>query len=239
VILCVYALASRGVKAAEPLQTITVGDIAAIARRTPRPPTATDIALRKYDRTLRDLAGATPAMLPVRFGTCFDDVEELRLVLRARQDTFRRALRAVRGRTQMTLRVALTGDPGSGAGDPGSGTGDPGSGTGASGSGILRPDPRSPILNPASLGTAYLRGRLEARVRQDTVPGFDPIRTAVRRWVRDERVERHGRVASIYHLVPRGSVDAYRRGVMRAAEAGGLRVLVSGPFPPYAFSTFF
>jgi gas vesicle protein GvpL/GvpF len=239
VILCVYALASRGVKAAEPLQTITVGDITAIARRTPRPPNATDVTLRMYDRTLRDLAGATPAMLPVRFGTCFDDVEELRLVLRARQDTFRRALRAVRGRAQMTLRVAL-GDRGAGIGDRGSGLRDRGSGMiGASGSGILRPDPRSPIPNPASPGTAYLRGRLEARVRQDSVPGFDPIRTAVRRWVRDERVEKHGRVASVYHLVPRGSVDVYRRGVMRAAEAAGLRVLVSGPFPPYAFSTFF
>jgi hypothetical protein len=56
------------------------------------------------------------------------------------------------------------------------------------------------------------------------------------RWVRDERVEHRGEVSSVYHLIPRASTEAYRRAVQTSADAAGLRVIVSGPWPPYAFS---
>jgi hypothetical protein len=85
---------------------------------------------------------------------------------------------------------------------------------------------------PRASGTAYLRGRAAAR----RVPAFDPLRVAVRRWVRDERVERRGPVATVYQLIPRGSVGAYRRALDRAAAAAGARIVVSGPWPPYAFA---
>jgi hypothetical protein len=214
----VYALAPRGVTVPGALRTISAGGIEAIVGTVPRPAKPTEAALRAHDRVLRELADGAPAILPVRFGTYFEDAGELELILRARQDTFRRALRAVRGRAQMTLRVAHppVGNP-------------------------LRADapPSGSPLQDGSTGTAFLQARAAAAAQARAIPGFDPVRAAVRRWVRDERVEKHGRVASVYHLIPRGSVDAYRRGVMRAAEAAGLRVLVSGPFPPYAFATFF
>ena len=71
------------------------------------------------------------------------------------------------------------------------------------------------------------------------IPGAEPLRTAVARWVRAERVERHdrGRLAgSLYHLIPRGSAAAYRRAVERAALDERLTIVVSGPWPPYAFA---
>jgi hypothetical protein len=68
------------------------------------------------------------------------------------------------------------------------------------------------------------------------VPAFAPLRAAVRRWIRDERVEKHDRVASIYHLVPRGSIDRYTSAIERAAREAGVRMIVSGPWPPYAFA---
>ena len=58
---------------------------------------------------------------------------------------------------------------------------------------------------------------------------------AVARWVRAERVERSGDIASVYHLIPRGAVDAYVRAALGAAQAEGVRVVVTGPFPAYAF----
>jgi hypothetical protein len=82
-------------------------------------------------------------------------------------------------------------------------------------------------------GTAYLK----ARAAERDVPEFAPVRAVVRRWVRDERVEKRGRLASVYHLVPRGAAPAYRRALEAAAAAAGLRIVVSGPWPPYAFSS--
>lgn len=71
------------------------------------------------------------------------------------------------------------------------------------------------------------------------IPGSEPLRAAVKKWVRAERVERHdrGRLAgSIYHLVPRGAAAAYRTTLQRAALAADIMVVVSGPWPPYAFA---
>jgi len=81
-------------------------------------------------------------------------------------------------------------------------------------------------------GTQYLR----ARAGEQRVMELEALRPALRRWIRDERVERRGRVASVYHLVPRGSVDAYRAAVTKAAAQHQVRLIASGPWPAYAFA---
>ena len=70
------------------------------------------------------------------------------------------------------------------------------------------------------------------------MPGFEPVKNAVRRWVRDERVEHRAGVSTVYHLVPRSAADAYRRAVQQSSAAAGLPAIVTGPWPPYAFATF-
>jgi hypothetical protein len=220
--LCVYALASpadRHIRATgiagERLRTVQVGRLTAIVGEPPRPPTATAASMRKYDGVLHALAARLPAVLPARFGTCFDDPEELTMILRARQRTFISSLRLVRGRVQMTARLveasALPGPPG-------------------------ERDTVSARSEPIS-GAQYLHARAAEAARAREVAGFAPLRSAVRRWVRDERVEKRGRLATVYHLVPRASAPAYRRALERAADAAGVRVIVSGPWPPYAFTT--
>jgi hypothetical protein len=204
-VILVYGVTSARARVAAPLRLVTDGGVAAIVREVRRGPAAGEAALRAYDRQVTALASRLPALLPARFATTFADLEELRLVLRARQRSLRRALRAVRGRAQMTIRFANARPPGA------------------------APNSQAEGMS----GAAYLRARAAARA----VPGFEPLRAAVRRWVRDERVENHGRVASVYHLVPRASVDAYRAALVRAADAAGDRVLVTGPYPPYAFAT--
>jgi hypothetical protein len=49
-------------------------------------------------------------------------------------------------------------------------------------------------------------------------------------------VEKRGGVASIYHLVPRGSADRYESAIEEAARNAGVRMILSGPWPPYAFA---
>ena len=205
--IIVYALTLGPVPVRPPLRTMTVGAISAVVRDGARPPAPTDAALRRHDAIVRTVAAAARAILPVRFGTLVQDLEELRLLLGARQRALHERLRAVRGRVQMTVRVL----------EP------------------VKEIVRSGRLQPARSGTAYLK----ARAAEHDVAGFAPVRDAVRRWIRDERVEKRDGLASVYHLVPRGAAAGYRRALEQAAADAGVRLVVTGPWPPYAFATTF
>jgi hypothetical protein len=165
--------------------------------------------LRRYDRIMHELAARFPAMLPARFGTSVEE-DELMFILSARRTSLARALTTVRGRVQMTIRVFTRGDVGDRA-----------------------IEQALEDRAEAVTGRHYLAGKARAA---RAVAGFEPVRAAVARWVRDERVERRGGVSSVYHLIPRSSTSAYRRAVRTAAASTGLRLIVSGPWPPYAFA---
>lgn len=243
--LLVYALADRwrsrrrlrGIEG-EPLHIVTVGKISAVIGSVPRSPVPTTESVQQYDAVLRTLALATTALLPARFATTLTGRSEIEDVLRERQQFFARALRHVRGRVQMTVRVIETSR---GAGEP------PGGSVACPGQ--LRHDEvrlanlkmsrsarRQPISRSAPLdGASYLRERAAEAARARRVPGFDAVRAAVQPFIRDERVDKRGAVASVYHLIPRASAPSYRRALEGAARHAGLRVIVSGPWPPYAF----
>jgi len=148
-------------------------------------------------------------MLPARFGTVVEE-DELMFILSSRRASLARTLTTVRGRVQMTIRVLPRG-------------------AGEDRALVRTGEERAGAVT----GRDYLAGKARAA---RTVTGFEPVRAAVARWVRDERVERRGGVSSVYHLIPRGSAEAYRRAVQTSAAAAGLRLTVSGPWPPYAFA---
>jgi hypothetical protein len=206
----VYALTTAGRGAVrvrglegEPLAIVPVGRVAAIVGELPRVPTPTHDRLTRYDAVMRRLSRRYASLLPARFATCVDR-DELVFILRSRQAFFRRALRAVRFRAQMTMR-------------------------------FIDID-RAPAAPPTSAsrrsGTEYLRQRSPLA----TIPAIAPVLAAMKKWVRDERVETHDRIVTVYHLIPRGAAETYRRAVIERAERAGLRAIVSGPFPPYAFT---
>jgi len=223
----VYALAQRasgriGIRgiAGEPLRAVRIGAIEAVIGRVSRIPKPTEHNLRRHGRVIAALWRRTPALLPARFGTSVADVAELEAIVGAREKTLRRNLRSVRNRAQMTVRIL-----------PGSGTRDSGLGRTANPPSISG----SRVPDPESRGRSYLHARVADAERARDVPGFAPFRHAVKTWVRAERVEKRGSVATIYHLVPRGSADRYRAALERAAGDAEVRMLVSGPWPPYAF----
>ena len=216
-ILCVYAvavppekrIAVRGLDD-ERLRAVTVGRVTAIVGELTHPPRPTQGTLRKYSEVVQKLAERLPAVLPARFGTCMQDLIELTFILQSRQQSLLRNLRDVRGRVQMTGRIFQSSAPNAG---------------------------RATSIASAGSGAEYLRARAAAATREKEVDGFASVRAAVRRWIRDERVEKQGPIASVYHLVPRGQAEQYRRTLEHAAREAGLRLTVSGPWPPYAFST--
>ena len=242
--LCVYALTGSAARlsargaSGERLRLVRDGSIAAVVGELSRTPPPSPESLRRYDRTMRVLAAALPAVLPARFGACFDDLDEVKFVLRTRRPSLSRALAHVRNRVQMTVRVIDRST--SPAGAP----------RGAEAR-VARPLPRPKAAAairdvraeawegggpPGQTGTAYLRARAERAARDREVPGFEPVRAAVRRWVRDERIDRRTQVTTVYHLVPRSSADVYRRAIDRAAAEAGLQLVVTGPWPAYAFA---
>ena len=166
--ICVYAIATRprgtirarGIGGAR-LEVISAGRLAAIGARVARQPTPIPAHLKAYDAVMTALLHELSGLLQVRFGTCLDSADEIASILRSRERAFREALAAVRGRVQMTLRIAGTGAPA---------------------------DLISSAEPPPASGAAYLRRRAEQAARDRHVPGFEPVRAAVKPWVRDERV---------------------------------------------------
>ena len=227
-IICVYALVSgasarlslTGI-AGERLRVITIDRVAAVVGELRRPPAPTIKNLRRYAASVEAIAGKVSAILPARFATMVADGEELAFILRSRRAALRQRLRAVRGRVQMTIRMVAGSDPGD---DPLRGQ------TPVTGRTGVRP------RNEATHGTQYLQQRMAAAARARAVPGFEPIRAAVRSLVKDERVERRGDIVTVNHLVPRAAPTRYRAAVERAAENSGVRLIVTGPWPPYAFA---
>jgi alkylated DNA nucleotide flippase Atl1 len=194
------------------------GAIAAIVGDGPAP-RSTASTLRRHDRTLRELAARFPAILPARFGTALSE-DELLFILSSRRASLARTLSSVHGRVQMTVRIV----------------GAPGASSAASAESAVGHPFKGASDTGAASGRDYLMGKVRDAAAARNVPGFDPIRKAVARWIREERVDRRVGVASVYHLIPRGSVEAYRRGIREAAHAAGVPLVVSGPWPPYAFA---
>jgi len=228
VILCVYALvsSSRPVQrltgiAGEPLRAISFDRVIAIVGYVRQRPAASARNLRQYAAVIESIAARAPAILPVRFGTTFDDLEELTLVLRSRGSALRQRVRAVRGRTQMTIRLVSESESGDASR--------------ASQSRAAR-RARARLERRATQGTQYLQQRLALLRTAREVPELAPIRPAIRRFVKDERVERRGGVATVHHLIPRAMAERYRTAVTGAAAESGVGLIVSGPFAPYAFA---
>ena len=227
-IVCVYALVTpshplrrmKGV-AGESLRAVSVDGIAAIVGDLSRRPAASTRNLRRYATVVESIAGGASAILPARFGTTFKDPAELMLVLRSRRASIRGRLRAVRGRVQMTVRLLSAPEP-----------------VDDSRANHRRGAARSRVAveHSATRGKQYLRQRLTTFRRVHEIPEMGPVRAAVQRLVREERVERRSGIATVHHLIPRSTADRYRDTVARTAADNGMRVAVSGPWAPYAFA---
>jgi len=176
-------------------------------------PAVSEATLRAHDAVIRRLADTVDAILPVRFGSLLSE-SALTDALAARGRELTEALALVAGREQMTLRLMGEAAP--------------------------RPAPAAapdhPELGP---GARYLAARRAEWRRAHEAPELEPLRPALHPLVRAERVTRHETpplLASVYHLIDRGASAAYRAAVERAGSAAPVRVVATGPWPPYAFA---
>jgi hypothetical protein len=226
--MCVYALVAPSQKTpgvtgirGERLRRVSFRRVHAVVGEMRSAPKPTGVAVRRYDAVMRELGDRFPAILPARFGTCVGGMDELAFIVKTREASFARSLRLVRNRVQMTVRIF---SPPSSRGQS-SLSGVRGR---VAGSELLKRGQRS--------GTQYLRERADSA---RDLPGSEPIRAAVKKWVKAERIERHETrqlAGTLFHLVSRSAVRPYHRAVEKAAMAADVTTLISGPGPPYAFA---
>jgi hypothetical protein len=187
--------------AEEPLRLVRCGELLVVAGEAE--PKVTPENLAAQDAVIRRLT--VTAVLPIRFGEKVRDEEELCKLLKPRSLDLIAALERVRGCEQMTLRVF---------GIPGP------------------PPPQSD--EDAGPGTRYMEARRREIERARSLPEIEPLLDRLRPLVRAERIERKEQgtlLGTVYHLVRREDVPAYKETLK---EEDG--VAVSGPWPPYAFA---
>lgn len=175
------------------------------------PPSLTVAAVRAHDRVVSALARLFPAILPARFGAVLADEAALDAALAGRAEAMAAALALVNGREQMTLRLY--------------------------GRAAAPSRHRAPARGRGP-GARYLAGRLGERRAETAVPELAPLRSALAPLVRAERAERHHTpplLATVHHLVERGSAQAYLSAVA-SRRLKGVRARASGPWAPYAFA---
>ena len=190
------------------------GVFAAIERRS-TPPGVSEVELRSQHDLVTAMFNQTDDLLPVRFGAWIDR-QELATVVSQHKSAIVDALHLVRGRAQMTIRFHAARRE-------------------------TRPDRSSA---PAESGTAYLKARRDAE--QWMPEEAAALRRAVRDFVVAERTSRGserrarsldparlGEVPSLYHLIGRDAVAAYKKAAQPFEPS---IVLVSGPWPPFAFA---
>ncbi len=231
-----------------------------IVGELPERPTATRESLAAQDAVIRRLAARAEALLPMRFGTMFDDETTLAEALGRLDDSrLRDALSRVRGCEQMTLRFFRTSEAPARADSAGTVAANAESSAINPGTAPLAMPPvMPPAMPPATppagawlrgAGTAYLQARAAAIAEATQsplplslpAPQLQALRQQLRDVVRDEIVEaapatRAPLVASLYHLIPRGHDARYRAIAAAWPAPGDLIMRISGPAPAYAFA---
>jgi hypothetical protein len=147
-------------------------------------------------------------LLPVRYGTCLDDDAAAAHALEERYQELGGALDRVRGAVELSVRVLAAQEDG----EPG------------------EPQPRQ----AASSGSEYLRAK--ARAGRAVQSLHEPLARLAR--ASTQRPGRApGELLRAAYLVDRGSADGFvERVASLQSTSPGLRLLCTGPWPPYSFA---
>jgi len=225
-VLYVYALADRvgdisdlkGVRG-ESLVLLHVADLVVVAGEMDGTPALSAATLHAQDALIRTLHARAAALLPMQFGTTQPGEGDLVRLLERRDDLGSK-LEKVCGCDQMTVRVLAATQQERGTMMP------------------ERQDAQAPNDGDELPGTRYLAARRRgAAAAPPLLQGIAEAAATLSRDVRIEPAQLGGVAGTIYHLIERGRADEYRRVIERAAAAvSGVRVVISGPSPPYAFA---
>jgi hypothetical protein len=206
----VHAPGHAGLQGASPRVIGGRPPFAVVSDHEDLPPQPSEGDLWAHERVVEDLMERS-TVLPMRFGSNVADEAQLQAILHERRREFQDALERVRGAVELGVRARL-----------------PAIDMDATVSGY-----------EGGPGRAYLLARAERqRNAADAVARIhEPLASLARRSVRRAGALDPGVFKGAY-LVDRSRVEAFRARVGElGSEVDGARVVCTGPWPPYSFSS--
>jgi len=177
------------------------------------------VRLLAYEKAIARIH-ATRTVIPLRFGCVVDGESEVLRLLREHRAEYERLLAQWEGLTEMGLRLWCGSRPDTGA-PAGTQDGEARSTEAAEYLAALRA--RYPGLTPAER-------RCAGRIAE--------VLNGLCRGGRDEAGPvAGGRLVSLYFLVPRAAVDDFRERARAIDLPAEIKLMVSGPWPPYNFAS--
>jgi hypothetical protein len=200
-----------------PVESVSIGGVAIWVSRGDRPEPGLD-AVRVHNQVVEAAVTEAVTPLPLRFGQWLADDTALREVLAPKAALYAERLAQIAGCMEFGIRLI-----------------DPQAGEGAQ---VVQ-------AQPHTSGLEYMRAlqessRLADSKRQRADQVHASVRELLQDLVREERVE-DGRtthaVLTLSHLVARAQFGDYRERAPQIRERfPELRMLLSGPWPPYSFA---
>ena len=176
--------------------------------------------LKVVAECFRSATSSNTTVLPFRFGTIFDTDDALRRAVRANRKAFLKGVAHLRGKAEMHLKLLVK-------------------------DGSLR-EALSEIVLPATVGGDYLTKLREKASRQrerqtkaraisvQVHKLFNPLEEEVS----CKKVDSGGMLIDIAHLIDHKSIEKYQNRFNTAAsQLKGCELVISGPWPPYHFTT--
>jgi hypothetical protein len=196
------------------IRVVTGHGLAAVVSEVKESAAAPSISsLLTYGKVVEAIHARQTA-IPLRYGCLMDSEKQIVRLLEEHRQEYEALLDRLHGMTEMGIR-------------------------------LLWPADKTPLpAVPQTPGAAYLAS-LRARYKiQDTLAPeeallADQIVVLLVRWFTELRREvsssRQGRLLSLYFLTPKNRVEEFRKRVREIAPPEGVKLLLSGPWPPYNF----
>lgn len=170
-------------------------------------------ALLAYEKVVERIH-AVQDVIPLRYGCLIDSEEQIVRLLEFHRQEYEAMLVQLRGMTEMGIR-------------------------------LLWPERAMPLpsppQSPVAAYLASLRSRHNADVSLTPEESLlaDQIATALACWSTGQRrsvtLSPHGRLLSLCFLMPKTSVEEFREKVRKMSLPRGVKLMFSGPWPPYNF----
>ena len=194
------------------MEYLSCGKIAAAFTRHTVAPTAIAENIVQYEQAIENLMTRV-ALLPVRFGTCFNSEDGAREALNQNAARLAEGLEAVRGKVEMGVRI-LSPEP------------------------IAQLSETSFVR-----GTDYMHARLaerhqeEEREQQHLRIAQQILRPSMHRWPKHIQSTVRNGIASFAFLIPQNDVEEFRSATRAAMKIHpDLQLLCTGPWPAYHFT---
>jgi hypothetical protein len=196
------------------IRGVTSCELTAVVSEVEEPTAAPSVAsLLEYERVVESIH-ARQTVIPLRYGCLMDSEEQVVQLLEDHCREYEALLDRLRGMTEMGIRLLW---------------------------------PASAALPPSlaqSPGAAYLTALRNRYGSQDT-PAADEVLLADRivallaSWSTEQHREvslsQQGRLLSLYFLTPKSAAEEFRGKVREITTPCGVKLLLSGPWPPYNF----